>query len=484
MSSTVQNEDRQTSAETQVKDVDLPPLPDAPRGWALLMMIGPAFVWMGEAIGSGEVILSTRFGAVLGTAVLWVPALAIFLKYWVGMAGARYTVSTGEGMMDMFSRLPGPRNWAVWIVLLAQTFAATISTGGLAVAAGTFAHALVPALPAFAWSWMLAALAMAVVWSGRFDALKRVMSLLVLVMIIGVGYVALKTSPELGAVLQGLLGFQIPDIPDWAVQTGKIDANPWREMAPIMGWAAGGFASQVWYTYWVLGAGYGMTHGRPYGKPGEVAALKQMSSETASKVRGWCRVVYADATVALVIGMATTLGFMLAGATILRPLQVVPEGPRVAFELAAVFGSHWGKTGEILFILAGWAALFSTLLGQLAGWPRLLSDGYRICVPRFGRLAWEKQFRLFLIALVGVNFLITYALGLQPVRLIQTAAFTEGVLLVPLQALAIFLALYFVLPRLLSADARQILKPHKLFGVPLLVCAIVYLFFIVIRFTL
>lgn len=458
--------------------------PKAPSGLALLLVIGPAFVWMGEAIGSGEVILATRFGAVMGTAVLWVPALAIVVKYWIGMAGARYTVCSGEGMMDMFSRLPGPRNWAVWIVLLAQAFAATISTGGLAVAAGTFANALIPALPGFVWSWILAAIAVAIVWSGRFDSLKRVMSALVTVMIIGVGYVAVKASPGLSTIIEGLFGFAIPDIPDWAIATGRIDPSPWKEIAPIMGWAAGGFASQVWYTYWVLGAGYGMTHGRSYGVPADLQALKGMTANTANNVGRWCRVVYADATTALVIGMVTTLSFMLAGATILGPLHVVPEGARVAFDLAGLFGANWGKTGEILFMLAGWAALFSTLLGQLAGWPRLLSDGCRICLPGFGRLAWEKQFRLFLVALLAINFLVTYALGLQPVKLIQTAAFTEGVLLIPLQAIAVFLALYVVLPRLLSKEAAQVLRPNRLFGVPLIIGAVVYLCFIVIRITL
>jgi Mn2+/Fe2+ NRAMP family transporter len=471
------------TAET-VKPAASVSVPDPPRRLGLLLTIGPALVWMGEAIGSGEVILSTRFGAVLGTAVLWVPALAIFLKYWIGMSGARYTVCTGEGMMDMFSRLPGPKNWAVWIVLVVQTFAATISTGGLAVASGTFAHALMPTLPGFAWSWVLAALAVAVVWSGRFDALKRVMSVLVTVMIIGVGYVAVKASPGLSEVINGLFGFEVPAVPDWAVATGRIGANPWPEIIPIMGWAAGGFASQVWYSYWVLGAGFGLAHKRPYGQPTDLTALNRMTSETATKLRGWCRMVHVDATTALVIGMGTTLSFMVAGAGVLGPRRIVPEGPRVAFDLGAIFGAEWGRTGEILFILAGWAALFSTLIGQLAGWPRLLSDAYRICLPTFGRFAWEKQFRFFLVVLLAINFLITYALGLQPVKLIQAAAFTEGVLLVPLQAVAILLALYVVLPKALSEEARRILRPHGIFACLLMVGAVVYLLFIVARFTL
>jgi hypothetical protein len=413
-----------------------------------------------------------------------VPATAIFLKYWMGMAGARYTVCTGEGMMDMFSRLPGPKNWAVWVVLLAQAFAATISTGGLAVASGAFAHALIPALPAYAWSWILAALAVSIVWSGQFDALKRVMSILVTIMIFGVGYVALKSSPGLAAVFKGLFGFQVPGIPEWAIATGRIGSNPWHELAPIMGWAGGGFASQVWYTYWVLGAGYGMAHGRSNGQPADLQALKQMTPETAAKLRGWCRLVYADATTALVIGLVATLSFMTAGAMILGPRQVVPDGPSVAFDLAAIFGAQWGRGGEILFIIAGCTALFSTLIGQLAGWPRLLSDGCRICIPGFGRLEWKTQFHLFLVGLLGINFMITFALGLRPVTLIQTAAFIEGVLLLPLQAIAGLLAIYFVLPKLLSEEAQRILRPHIIFALALMAGAIVYLLVIIARLTL
>ena len=470
--------------ETATKTVPSASIPEPPKGMGLLLMIGPAFVWMGEAIGSGEVILSTRFGAVLGTAVLWVPATAIFLKYWMGMAGARYTVCTGEGMMDMFSRLPGPKNWAVWLVLLAQSFAATISTGGLAVACGVFVHALIPALPSFVWSWVLAALAVSIVWSGKFDALKRVMSILVTVMIFGVGYVALKSSPEMAAFFKGLFGFQVPDIPAWAVATGRIGSNPWHELAPIMGWAGGGFASQVWYTYWVLGAGYGMAHGRPYGQAADVQALKEMTPETATKLRGWCRLVYADATTALVIGLTATLSFMTAGAMILGPRQVVPDGPSVAFDLAAIFGAQWGRSGELLFIIAGCTALFSTLIGQLAGWPRLLSDGWRICVPRFGRLEWKRQFRLFLVVLLGINFLITFALGLRPVTLIQSAAFIEGVLLLPLQGIAAMMGIYYVLPKLLSEEANRILRPNIVFALALAAGSLVYLFVIFARLVL
>jgi hypothetical protein len=81
-------------------------VPLAPRGMMILLALGPGLMWCGEYIGSGEVILSTRAGAIYGVALLWVPTIAIFAKFWIGLAGAHYTVTTGEGMIDMMGRMP------------------------------------------------------------------------------------------------------------------------------------------------------------------------------------------------------------------------------------------------------------------------------------------------------------------------------------------------------------------------------------------
>ncbi len=58
------------------------PISKPPTGLAILLILGPSLVWCAEYIGSGEVILATRTGAILGTAVLWAVGAGIFLKYW------------------------------------------------------------------------------------------------------------------------------------------------------------------------------------------------------------------------------------------------------------------------------------------------------------------------------------------------------------------------------------------------------------------
>ncbi|MBN2011323.1 Nramp family divalent metal transporter [candidate division KSB1 bacterium] len=217
-----------------------------PRGLAILAIVGLSFIWCAEYIGSGEVILATRTGAILGTSVIWAVVFGIFLKYWIGMSGARYTACTGEGMVDMFSRMPGPKNWAVWLVLVAQLIAGAISIRSIASAAGVFINNIVP-ISSYIAGWLITIFAVFVVWSGTFEWLKIVMSIFVVINIIGVAYVAARVFPGITAFLNGLIPRTI-EVPAWARLVG-VSNNPWQEILPLLGWGAGGFASQVWYTY-------------------------------------------------------------------------------------------------------------------------------------------------------------------------------------------------------------------------------------------
>ena len=465
------------------------PIKRAPVGLAILAMVGPSFIWAAEYIGTGEVILATRTGAILGVTVLWAIVIGIFLKFWIGMSGARYTVCTGEGMIDMFDRMPGPRHWAVWVVLVVQFAAGTFSIGAVVTAAGVFVSSLLPAeiFPAYIaarlpvlCAWAVTLFAVVVVWSGVFNILKMVMSFCVLIIVVGVLYVAAHVFPAFPELLKSL-SFSIPQVPAWAMSQG-IAADPWKEILPLLGWGAGGFASQVWYTYWVLGAGYGATAGRGYGRPADVPALGRMTGATAQKIKGWCKVLYTDATVATVIGIVVTSSFFIAGAGILRPEQVAPEGPQVAFTLSKLFSSKWGHVGGFLFILAGAAAIVSTQIGQLAGWPRLLADSFRICIPGFNRkLSWKRQFRLFLLYFLCTNMMIVFTLGKEPVRLVRFSALLDGIVLTSLQAICVAVGLFLVMPKLLSAEAWKILRPSWVLAAGLLVAFAVFTYFCIFQ---
>jgi Mn2+/Fe2+ NRAMP family transporter len=447
-------------------------VPLAPRGLAIFAVVGPSLIWCAEYIGSGEVVLATRTGALLGIGTLWAIAVGILLKYVIGLAGAQWTAITGEGMIDLFARIPGPRHWLVWLVLAVQFPAAIVSIGALAKLAGVFLNTLLP-LPSGQILWGLAAslFAVAVAWSGRFDLLKIVMSGLVAVIVAGTLYAAVVSMPPLIDVAKGFAGLIPLEIPAWAPEAAD-GHSPWLEILPLMGWAAGGFASQVWYTYWVLGAGYGMAAGRGYGKPADEARLAALDREEAGRLRGWCRVVRFDATLALVIGIVITTAFALAGAGVLRPAQLVPAGSEVAFTLSRLFSEHWGQFGAILFLLAGSASMVSTLVGQLAGWPRLLADCARILFPPVARLPWKLQFRGILVFFVLTNLVAVFLF--DPVKLVQFAGQLDGILLTPIQAAAVLAAFVFVLPRLVPRETLPDLRLGRPVFIGLIISTLVF----------
>jgi Mn2+/Fe2+ NRAMP family transporter len=448
-----------------------------PRGIGILLMIGPSLVWASEYIGSGEVIIATRTGAILGSGVIWAIVIGVFLKFWIGMSGARYTVLTGEGMIDMFDRIPGPKHWVVWIVLVAQFVAGTISIGSVATAAGIFLSTLLPISPA-AGGWIVTIFAFLVAWIGEFKWLKIIMSILILIVIVGVFYVCAYVMPTFTELLKGLIPGK-PELADWVVRNNITD-NPWKEVLPLLGWGAGGFASQVWYSYWVMGAGYGATRKNQYGIPADTQMLKSFTTNDASKLKGWCRMIYYDSSFAMIIGVLVTSGFLIAGAGILGPREIAPDGPQVAFQLSNLFSSHWGKLGGVLFLIGGTAALVSTNIGQLAGWPRLLADSFRICIPGYNRkFKWKTQFRMFLCFFFISNMVIIYTLGYQPVTIVKFSAILEGLLLTPLQAIWILVALYWVMPKLYQPEVARMLKPHWIIAVGLIIASLFFGYFCV-----
>ncbi len=451
--------------DTQASDTNVP-IP--PKGLGILLLVGPSLVWAAEYIGSGEVIIATRTGAILGTAVLWAVVIGVFLKFWIGLAGARYTVCTGEGMVDMFDRMPGPRHWVVWIVLVVQLFCAVMSTGALATSAGTFIHSLVPAIDLRLCGLFSVLFAVAVAWSGIFDVLKIFMSIFVLIIVIGAMYIACHVFPSIAELAAGLTG-KLPPVPEWASSMESVNNSTWHEILPVLGWGAGGFASQVWYTYWVIGAGYGATAGRGYGKPADLAGLRTMSHETARRIKGWCYTLYADSSVAMILGIVVTGAFLIAGAGILGTEHMVPENSNMAEVLSELFAKRWDKLGGFLFKLCGAVAMVSTLMGQLAGWPRLLADSCRLCIPGFNeKFAWKRQFHLFLVLFFCTSVLIVCVLGKQPISLLKISSILEGVLLIALQAAAVAFGLFFVMPRMLSKEAYGVLKPGWIFAAGLL----------------
>jgi hypothetical protein len=180
--------------------------------------------------------------------------------------------------------------------------------------------------------------------------------------------------------------------------------------------------------------------------------------------------------------VGVTTAFLLAGAGVFGGRQMAPEGTAVATTLSTLFSTSWGLLGGKLFIIGGAAALLSTQIAQLAGWPRLLADTFRICIPAWNKtFRWKTQFRIFLIFFFLSNMIIIFSLGYKPVFLVKMGAILDGLLLTPLQALWIAVGLYVVMPKLYMEETWKIIRPHWLYAVGLLVAFLVFGYFCIFQ---
>src|SRR5699024_10502885 len=113
-----------------------------------------------------------RVGAEYGYELLWLLWGVAFLMWVMIRESGRFAVLTGRTLLDGFSTLPGPRNWAVWVVLVPQIFAAVVGVGGLSALVGS---ALADALPGSLLVWSLVVLvgSTVLVISGGYRGVSR-----------------------------------------------------------------------------------------------------------------------------------------------------------------------------------------------------------------------------------------------------------------------------------------------------------------------
>src|SRR5437868_651835 len=100
---------------------------------AALRKIGPGIILAGTIVGSGELLLTTRFGAKHGFVFLWLILFSCVIKVFVQTELGRYAISSGKPTLGALNELGGPRFGAQWIVWgwLFMMLATTLQLGAM-----------------------------------------------------------------------------------------------------------------------------------------------------------------------------------------------------------------------------------------------------------------------------------------------------------------------------------------------------------------
>lgn len=398
--SSTQTENRSSTSSDQQ-------IPQPPQGWNQLQWLGPSFIWMLSAAGSGELLFTPRVAALYGYTLLWALLAAVILKWFINREVGRFTVCTGATILEGFEQLPGPKNWAVWLILVPQ-FAVAISTvAGMAGAAAT-ALILVAGGTAQLWTVIIILVTAAIVFLGQYNVVEQVSSCVGIARTLAVVVAALFVFPNVRDLASGLVPQILQDV-------------QYQEVLPWLGFMLAGAAGMMWYSYWVDARGYGATAL----KQEQPLEVKQLDADQQQRLRGWVNLMTISNTLAVVGALLAALAFLILRGELLRPQGVVPQEDKVAETLGSLLGDLWGPFGFWFMIAIVFITFCSTTLSVQDGFGRMFADGTQILLQGFGvRGRWtnEKFLRKVYIAVhLAILPIAVYLFFGEPVGLLQTA---------------------------------------------------------------
>jgi len=387
-------------------------IPQAPEGWERFKWLGPSFLWMLSAAGSGELLFTPRIAALYGYSLLWALLAAVILKWFINNEVGRFSVCTGATILEGFKQIPGPKNWTIWLILLPQVVVAISTVAGLAGAAST-ALILVTGGTVKLWTVIIIAVTAAIVFMGQYEVVEKISSIIGIGRTLAVVAAAIFIFPNVRQLTAGL----VPQIPQ-NVQ--------YQEILPWLGFMLAGAAGLMWYSYWVEARGYGAASL----KQEQPLDFNQISHEQIKRLQGWVTLMSLSNTLAVVGALLAALAFLILGGELLRPQGLVPKEQQVAEILGSLLGDIWGPFGFWFMVAIVFITFCSTTLSVQDGFGRMFADGTQILLQGFGvqgRWTNEKFLqRFYIIVLLTVLPIAIYLIFGEPVSLLKIAGGIEA----------------------------------------------------------
>lgn len=330
-----------------------------------LKYLGPGLVLVGSVVGSGEIILTTTLGALVGFSMLWFVLLSCWSKNIVQAELARYTVSSGEPFLHAFNRLPGKVpafrgkkvSWYIyfWFLWLVPDL---LVNGGIYGGAGQAIQLAFPSLGSEWWTIVVALIAMAIVLSGTYRLLEKILTIMVVTFtFITITCAILLQMTDYAITWDEMIAGMSFGFPEMAILAALA----------MYGGTGVGTGEQASYTYWCVEKGYARFSGPV-----------DASSDWVRRARGWISVMQTDVKLTLLLLTCATIPFYMLGAGVLFRLGQKPNGLETLSVLSNMYTTTLGEWAFWLFLIGAFFVLFSTAVSGLGANVRIFADAMAV----------------------------------------------------------------------------------------------------------
>jgi len=204
---------------------------------SFLKKLGPGLLFAGAAIGVSHLVQSTRAGADFGFGLIWALLLVNLFKYPFFQYGPKYTLATGESILDGYNKLG---KWVLilyFILTLATMFtiqtAVTVVTAGLAINLFGITDNVVT------WSVIITFVCLLILVIGKYKLLDKFIKIIIVLL-------ALSTIAGVAvAIPNTAASFSFTQI----FPSGNLEI---AFLIAFMGWMPAPLDISVWHSIWAI----------------------------------------------------------------------------------------------------------------------------------------------------------------------------------------------------------------------------------------
>ncbi|WP_010582604.1 Nramp family divalent metal transporter [Schlesneria paludicola] len=343
---------------------DAPQLPRTLLDW--IRVFGPGAIMASLTIGTGELIFSTRGGALFGYHILFVFALTSLLKWSLVISTSRHMVLTGVHPYERMLDLPGPRGWLPIMLLLISVVAMPIWITFHSSVLGSLVSWLTETRNHYQggidYLWGAAILVAILILSatGGYEVLEKTQTFVVLAMVVCAGLTLVLYKPDWVQLLLGLLPHSM-SYPEWLPERYPQIAkhSVWVEVTRYIGVIGGAGFDYLSYTSWLREKSWGVL---PHRASDEM--LREIAADPNHRVRRWVNAPLVDCAISFLLVIVFSAVFVASGTMFLGPEHVVPDEENL-LNLQARFVTQIHPWLLPLYVVGAFLTMLGTLYGTV-----------------------------------------------------------------------------------------------------------------------
>jgi len=341
-------------------------LPRTPREW--LCVFGPGAIVASLTIGTGELIFSTRGGALFGYRILFLFVVISVLKWGLVLASSRHMVLTGVHPYERMLELPGPRGWMLIVLLLMTIVCMPIWVSfhcgviGNLTAWVTGTRDLFQGGIDYLWGGLILVILLAVSASGGYHVLERVQMVIVGTLVVCAGATLLIYRPDWMELLWGGFVPQPLVYPDWLASKYPevAKSSVYVETTRYVGVIGGAGFDYLAYTSFLREKRWGRAGaGRTTAEE-----LREIAADPRHEVRQWLKAPLIDSSIGFGLVVAFSAVFVASGTMFLGPNAKIPDEDNL-LNLQAQFVTQIHPWLLPLYVSGAMFTMIGTLYGTI-----------------------------------------------------------------------------------------------------------------------